>query len=283
MNIHSFSEGSSMKKKLAGRVVLVTGASSGIGAALARQAAAWGASVVLAARRRDRIDELAAELPDALAVTCDVTRDGDLERAVQEGLARYGRLDIAIANAGFGVMGTVAELSVDDFRRQLETNFFGVLRTIHATLPALTVTKGAIGIIGSTNGYLSLPRVSAYCVSKHAVRSLAFCLRHEVAARGVSVTHLAPGFIPTEIRQIDNRGVHHPHARDPVPAWLQMPVDKAARQILRAILSRRGEAVITLHSKLAVFVQRHAPWIVSGALRLGRQRVHRTAVAPEST
>jgi short-subunit dehydrogenase len=271
-----------MKQDLSGRVVLVTGASSGIGEALARVGGGGGGSVVLAARRQDRIDALAAELPDALAVACDVTRDGDLERAVAETLARYGHLDIAIANAGFGVIGTVAELSVDDYRRQLETNFFGVLRTIHATLPALTESRGAIGIIGSTNGYLSLPKVSPYCVSKHAVRSLAFCLRHEVAPRGVSVTHLAPGFISTEIRQVDNRGAHHPRARDPVPAWLQMPADKAARQILRAITHRRGEAVITFHSKLAIFVQRHAPWIVSGLLRLSRQRPRRTATAPAS-
>ena len=92
-----------------------------------------------------------------------------------------------------------------------------------ACLPALTETGGALGLVGSTNGYVSVPTASAYCASKHALRSLAVCLRHELACHGVSVTHLAPGFITTELRRVDNAGEHHPQAADPVPAWLQMP------------------------------------------------------------
>jgi short-subunit dehydrogenase len=267
-------------KRLDGRVVFITGASSGIGEGLAREAAARGAKVVLAARRRDRIDRIASELGEgALAVSCDVTRDGELERAVAETLARFGQLDIAIANAGFGVLGNVAELSLEDFRRQMETNLFGVLRALYATLPALTASGGSFAIMGSTNGYVPLPRVSAYCMSKHAVRALASSLRYELAPRGVSVTHLAPGFIVSEIRQVDNRGAHHPRAKDPVPAWLQMPVDKAARQMLSAIVARRAEAVITYHAKLAVFIQRHVPWLLSAALRVAQGRETRRQAA----
>src|SRR4051812_7084707 len=112
-----------------GKVALITGASAGIGAALARELARDGAGLVPAPRREDRLRELAHEIEamgrHAIVVGCDVTCDGDLERAVAAAVERYGRLDIAIANAGFGVAGLVAELRLDDFRRQLETNVFG--------------------------------------------------------------------------------------------------------------------------------------------------------------
>ena len=262
-----------MARRLTGKTVFVTGASAGIGEALAREAAARGASVVLVARRLDRLERLAAELEQtgngALAVTCDLTRDGEVEAAVRRGIDRFGRLDLVVANAGFAVAGLLADLNLEDYRRQLEINFFGVLRTIYATLPALTETGGAIGIVGSANGYLSVGRAGAYCASKHAVRSLATSLRQELRPRGVSVTHLAPGFITTELRSIDNLGRHHPHARDPVPTWLQMPAERAARQMLTAIVRGRAEQVITRHAKLAIFLERHAPWLVSAALRLG--------------
>lgn len=188
------------------KVVFVTGASAGIGEAVAREAVRQGAKVVLAARRLDRVESIAAELgvANALGVACDVTRDGDLEKAIERAHA-FGPLDAMIANAGFGVAGKVARLTIDDYRRQFETNVFGVIRSVHAALPDLRQTRGMIGIVGSTNGYLSLPGYSAYCMSKHAVRSLAECLRHELAKDGVSVTHLAPGFIESEFRRVNNR------------------------------------------------------------------------------
>ena len=138
------------------QVVLITGASAGIGAALAREYAGRGASVVLTARRTDKLEALAAELRQggtrALVVAADVTRDGDLEQAVARTLAEFGRLDVVLANAGFGINGTMTKLSLDDVRRQLETNVFGVLRTFYATKDALTQSRGCLGILGSVAG-----------------------------------------------------------------------------------------------------------------------------------
>ena len=140
----------------AGKVALITGASAGIGAALARELARDGADLVLAARREDRLRQLAGEIEaagrTAMVVGCDVTRDGDPERAVAAAVQRYGRLDIAVANAGFGVAGRVEELTLDDFRRQLETNVFGVLRTLYASLPELRKTRGQFVVVGSVSG-----------------------------------------------------------------------------------------------------------------------------------
>ena len=263
-----------MSQKLAEKVVFITGASSGIGEGLAREAAAAGAAVVLVARRRELTARLAAEIESAggraLAVAADVTHDGALESAVAQALARFGRLDIAIANAGISVNGPLAELSLEDFRRQFDTNVLGVVRTVQATLPALKKSGGSIGVVGSTNGYLSLPGYSAYCASKHAVRSLADCLRHELAAQHVSVTHLAPGFVQSDIRMLDRNGRHRFGAVDPIPRWLQLPARRAARQMLCAIQARRAESIITLHTRLSIFAARHMPWLVSAILRVAR-------------
>ena len=124
--------------------------------------------------------------------------------------------------------------------------------------------------MGSTNGYLSLPGYSAYCASKHAVRSLADCFRHELGAQQVSVTHLAPGFIASDIRLLDRNGQPRLGAVDPVPGWLQMPARRAARQMLNAVQSRRAEAIITSHAWLSIFAARHMPWLVSAILRVAR-------------
>lgn len=256
--------------ELQGKVVLVTGASAGIGEALAREAALGGARVVLVARRKERVEAVAADLGEAaLAVTGDVTRDGDVARAAELARERFGGLDLLFANAGFGVAGKFAELSLDDYRRQFDTNVFGVLRSVQEALPELERSRGAVGVVGSVNGYVSIPGWSAYCMSKHAVRSFCAAVRPELRERGVSLTHLAPGFVESDFRRVDNHNEHQAGARDPVPGWLAMDAPRAARQMLAAVLARRAEAVITVHGKLAVGFARHTPGLVSAALGLG--------------
>jgi len=133
-----------------GPIVFITGASSGIGAALAREFARRGADLVLAARRTDRLERLVQELKEsrrrAIAVPCDVTRDGDVERAVAAARAAFERIDVVVANAGFGVVGRFERLTLDDYRRQFETNVFGVLRTIQATLAEVKQTRGRVAM-----------------------------------------------------------------------------------------------------------------------------------------
>ena len=266
-----------MRDRFAGKSVLITGASSGIGEALAREFAGRGAAVALLGRRTDRLDALADELRGAgrraIAVPCDVTRDGDLEAAVARATGEFGRLDVAVANAGFGVVGNVADLSLDDYRRQFETNVFGVLRTVHAVLGPLTVTRGTLVLIGSVSGYLAAPSASPYSMSKFAVRALAAALRGELAPRGVGVVLISPGFVDSEIRRVDNAGRFHPEAKEPIPRRLRMPAGRAARQIVRAVSKRKRERVITLHGKLAVMLARHTPRLV--AWLLDRARVSR--------
>ena len=260
------------RQRFAGNAVFITGASSGIGAALAREFADEGADVALAARRVDRLEALASQIGKtgrrAVVIACDVTRDGDLERAAGQARAALGKLDVVVANAGFGVSGKLETLSLDDYRRQLETNVFGVLRTIYATLDDLKKTRGRLVLIGSVSGHVAVPGSSAYSMSKFAVRGLADSLGHELASYGVAVTLISPGFVESEIGQVDNRGVWRPQApRRPLPASVVMATPTAARRIVRAVARRRREVVITGFGKAAVVLQRHAPWLLAAIIR----------------
>ena len=260
------------RQRFAGSVVFITGASSGIGAALSLEFAREGADVVLAARRRDRLESVAAEIGAlgrrAVVAPCDVTREGDLERAAAAGRAAFGKLDVVVANAGFGVTGVLERLSLDDYRRQLETNVFGVLRTVYATLDDLKKSRGRLVVIGSVSGHIALAGSSPYSMSKFAVRALADSLGHELAEHGVSVTLISPGFVESEIRQVDNRGILRTEKPAPrIPAPMVMATPTAARKIVGAVARRRREVVITALGTVSVFLHRHAPGLLSQIIR----------------
>ncbi len=253
--------------------VLITGASSGIGEELAVQLAQSGGKLTLAARRTDRLENLAQRIAwqgtdgtsHPTVVECDVTRDGDLERAVAESVRSFGKLDIAFANAGFGIVAPLKKLTLEDYRRQFETNVFGVLRTIYAALPELEKTKGTLVIIGSVSGWVATPGASSYSMSKFALRALANAITPELRPTGIKVTLISPGFVASEIRQIDNQGIHHEHAKDPIPPRIVVPTPKAVREILRAVAKGKREQIVTGHGKLFVAIERFAPWLLRAA------------------
>lgn len=254
------------------KAVLITGASSGIGEELARQLGQAGARLTLTARRGKLLQSLAQKIAAAgkarpLAIECDVTRDGGVERAVAESVRQWGKLDVAIANAGFGVVGPLKALLLEDYRRQFETNVFGVLRTIYAALPEIEKARGNVVIMGSVSGWAAAPGASAYAMSKFAVRALANSITPELRLAGVKVTLISPGFVESDIRRVDNQGKLHAETKDPIPTWLVMSREKAARQILRAVARGKREAIITGHGKFAVAVERFLPWVLRVAGR----------------
>lgn len=269
-----------------GTTTLITGASSGIGAALARAAGERGSNVVLLARREDRLQQLESELAassvDALAIRCDITQPEQLQQAVDSALARFGALDMVLANAGMGVAGNVSDLSLADYQRQFDVNVFGVLSTLHATLPHLERRAGMVGVMGSVNGYLAIPGHSAYCMSKAAIRALCACARHELAPKGISITHLAPGFVKSEFRQSSHDGVVDPDATDPIPPWLAADALPVAQRMLDAVLARREEAVLTVHGKAVVGLSRHTPGLVSGLIGQSHTLIRRWSQRPPS-
>lgn len=259
-----------------GKTVLITGASSGIGAGLAREFARRGMRVALVARRAEQLETLADELRrgggKASAHRGDVTRDGDLAAVVAD-LGKQGVVpDIVIANAGFGVVGAADRLTVADFQRQFDTNVFGVLRTLHETIDGLRRTRGRFVIMGSVAGHVSAPGGSAYAMSKFAVRALAEALHGDLKGAGVGVTLISPGFVDSDIRRVDNRGGAHPEAKDPIPSWLRMRTHKAARVMARGILRGKKEVVVTMHARVIVTLARHFPRFTRFVLTRGGSR-----------
>lgn len=251
--------------------MFITGGSSGIGAALGEAFAREGARVALAARREEKLSEVIDRIRcgggEAIALRCDVTDRASIDAAVARTVEAFGGIDVAVANAGFGVSGPFLTTTTDDFRRQFDTNVFGLIDTAYATLPHLIASRGRLVFISSVFGRLGGPASSAYCASKFAVCGLAESLYYELADLGVSVTCICPGIVASEIRLVDNQGRLREDRRDPAPSFLIMPTDKAARQMLEAVHRRRFEVVITRHGKLAVFLNRHFPRAFRFAVR----------------
>jgi NADP-dependent 3-hydroxy acid dehydrogenase YdfG len=180
-------------------VFLITGASSGIGAATARHAAESGYRVVLAARSRDRLGELADELGGdsrALAIECDVTEWEQQEAMVDEAISRYGRLDVVFANAGFGAARSFLAESPEHWRAMVLTNVYGTALTIRATIPALKEARGHLLLTSSVAGRRVLPG-SLYSATKWAVTAMGEAVRQELNDTGVRVTLIEPGMVDT--------------------------------------------------------------------------------------
>lgn len=254
------------------KIAVIVGASAGIGWELAKRYHHEGYRVALLARRLDRLDQLASEMnasraTSAIAVRADVTDRASLDSACAEILKKLGRIDTVVANAGFGVSGRVDQLTTADYRRQFDTNVFGVLDCFYAFDSALRERGGRFGIVGSVNSYVALPSASAYCMSKFSVRALAESLHWEMKSKNVSVTLICPGFVRSEIRMVDNQGSFKSTAKESVPDWLMMEADVAARKTFRAIEAGRRELVFTGHGKIAVWIERHCPWVFAPVLK----------------
>ena len=182
-------------QSLQGRKALITGASAGIGSATARALSALGAEVVLAARRKERLEALAQELPGAQVCELDV-RDAEGVRSALQDLD----LDIVVANAGLGLgMGPLQEGQPADWDRMIDTNVKGVLHTLHATLPGLIRKgRGDVVLLGSVAGRQVYPGGNVYNATKHAVRALYEALRLDAGGQGVRFTTVDPGMVETE-------------------------------------------------------------------------------------
>jgi NADP-dependent 3-hydroxy acid dehydrogenase YdfG len=219
-------------------VFLITGASSGIGEATARRASEAGYRLVLSARSTDRLERLASELggPErAIAVTCDVTESDQQESLVQTALERYGRIDVAFANAGFGAKRGFLNETPEFWKSMVLTNVYGAALTIRATMPALKESRGHLLLTGSVAGRRALPG-SLYSATKWAVTAMGESARQEFNDTGVRVTLIEPGMVDT--RFFDNGAPPDALQADDVARAVMFAVSQPAHVDVNEILVR---------------------------------------------
>jgi NADP-dependent 3-hydroxy acid dehydrogenase YdfG len=193
-----------MTDNISGKVIVITGASSGMGAAAATYLAAKGASIVLGARRADRIEALAAQIADAggkaTAVVTDVSNRTDVAKLVDTAVETYGRIDVLINNAGLMPLSPLDRLKVDEWDRMIDVNVKGVLYGIAAALPHMKAQRsGHIINVSSVAGHKLFPGSAVYSATKFAVRALSDGLREEMAPHNIRTTIISPGAVKTEL------------------------------------------------------------------------------------
>lgn len=255
--------------ELTNRVAIVTGASDGIGRAIALELASEGAQVVLAARSADRLKTLAGELGEerALAVPTDMAQPAQVERLVAKAVERFGGLDILVNNAGFGLYGLVEETVWKHVEQLWKVNVLGVVAGTRAALPHLRQRGGAVVNIASIAGKIPVPYMTLYCASKAALIAFSDGLRMEVAGAGVRVLTVCPGRVRTRFHEVAYRegkrlpGIFQRRESSGISA------DEVARITLRALRSGRREVIIPWKLRLAAGVRMLLPGLTERLLR----------------
>jgi NADP-dependent 3-hydroxy acid dehydrogenase YdfG len=260
-------------------VVVVTGASSGIGAAIALCLADHGTSVVLAARRADALAEIAARCEArggaALAVPTDVTDPLAVDAVAAAATARFGRIDAWVNNAGVALYAQLADAPLDEVRRTVEVNLFGYLHGIRAALPRLSAAGGGVIVnVASVLSAVTTPYMGAYNLSKHAVRALSDTVRQEVTDKSVSVCTVLPASIDTPLyRHAGNRCGYAVRPLPPV-----YPPEVVAKTVIRVLRSPRREAYAGRLGHLLALQQRLTPALVERTMAWYGRRAPLTAI-----
>jgi hypothetical protein len=250
-------------------VAIVTGASEGIGAALARLLVEAGARVVLAARSEGKLRALAEHLGEerALAVPTDVTEPAQVENLVARAVERFGGLDILANNAGVGLYGPIAETNWEHLRHMWEVNFFGVVRCTVAALPHLRTRHGVVVNVSSVAGKIPVPYLTSYCATKFALNALSDGLRMELAHAGVRVVTICPGTVRTQFRASAFRDAKNLPAAFQRREGTGISADAVARATLRALQRDQREVVLPFKLRLAAEARRLFPRLMDSVVR----------------
>lgn len=256
-------------------VVIITGASAGIGRALALELADQGAWLVLAARNVERLEQVAAQCRHrggkALVVPTDVTVQSQCEMLIARTVDEYGRIDTLINNAGITMWAEFDKLQdLEPFERIMRVNYFGSVYCTFYALPYLKKSRGRIVGISSLTGKTGVPTRSGYAASKHAMVGFFDSLRVELADTGVSVTMVYPGFVATEVRERALGPDGKPLGKSPVQEAKVMCAEDCARLIVAAMAKRRRELVMTLRGKVGQWLKLISPGLVD---RIAREAI----------
>ena len=238
------------------KVIIVTGASSGIGLATARLFASMNAKVVLAARSIDKLEAIRAEMQEPNNVLCvktDVSKEEDCKNLIQKTIETFGRIDILVNNAGISMRAMFLELDLDVIRRLMGTNFWGTIYCTKYALPYLLKSKGSVVGVISTAGYLGLPGRTGYSASKFAIRGFLNTLRVEHRYDGLHVMVFAPGFTASNIRNMALLADGSHQGMTPRDEDKMMTADRVAQRMAYGLRFRKNEMLLTPVGKITKF------------------------------
>jgi short-subunit dehydrogenase len=261
------------------KVIVITGASDGIGAELARQLAPEQPKLVLAARGQEALERVAAACrahgAAAIAVPADVAQEDDCRRLVERAAAEFGRIDLLVANAGISMhaeFDTLQDWST--YERLWRINCLGTIACVRFAWPHLKASRGQIVGVSSLAGRTGVPGRTTYCMSKFAQTGFLEALRIEAEPLGIGVTTIYPGVVATEIRRRGWNARGEPAGKSGLDEANAMPVDECARQIIAAMRSGRRELVMTAKGRIGLWLKMIAPALVD--------RIARNALAKEN-
>ncbi len=264
------------------KVIIVTGASSGIGLASVRNFASLGAKVVLAARSIEKLEKIVEELGQQttvngqqsdsklngqsqsqqskfLCIKTDVTKEEDCKNLIEKTIEAFGKIDVLVNNAGISMRAVFKDLDLNVMRSLMDTNFWGTVYCTKYALPYLLESKGTVVGVISTAGYVGLPARTAYSASKFAVRGFLETLRIEHLYDGLHVMIFAPGFTASNIRNVALTADGSPQGETPRDEEKMMSAERVARILARGIAHRRTQMVLTPLGKATLFVSRNLP------------------------
>ena len=263
------------KSRFQGKVVWVTGASSGIGEALALQLVREGARLVISARRAELLEKLKARCarPEDVAILpMDVARTDLAKGYVEQALAAFGKVDVMVHNAGIGQRSLVAETSLEEDRRIMEVNYFGVVALTKALLPEMKARGGGhFVVVSSVTGYVGTPFRSGYAASKHALHGFFESLRAEGHKDGIAVTMVCPGFVDTEIaiKAIERAGGGEAEKSDTRAKANKhgITAEQCASVMVDGIAKRSREIYVGGKEIAGIYARRYAPGLLARMLR----------------
>ena len=248
--------------KFKNKIVVITGASSGIGEAAAIQFAKNGANIVLVGRRKEKLTEVEKKLSkyniQTLVCSCDVSNKSQVKEMSKTILEKFGRIDILVNNAGFAIYGKVSDLAIEQIENQMGTNYFGMIYCIKNFLPTMLEQKsGHIVNVASVAGSFGLPGIASYCATKFAMLGFSEGLKHELKGTGIGVTVVSPIMVRTNF--FDNPSF----ASMPKHSSTSLSADHVAKAILRAANSSRLEIIVPAFVRGAIWAKHTFPFLIN--------------------
>ncbi len=247
------------------KVVVITGGSSGIGAATAEQFAKKGANIVLVSRRKEKLDDIGKKLSKhnvkILTIQCDVSKKSEVESMAKTVFKNFDKIDVLVNNAGFAIFGSVKDLSIEEIESQMLTNYFGMIYSIKNFLPKmLECGHGHIVNIASVAASFGLPGIASYCASKFAMLGFSEGLKHELVGTGVGITVVSPIMVRTNFFD------HSSFEKMPKYSLISLSAETVAKAVVKAANSSRLEIIVPSVVRGIVWAKHTFPYLINPIL-----------------